>query len=120
MLRLVLIVTVLATLVGCGPKIQLNAEPVAFTGKLTKGGGPIGGVTLTLQPVEVGHPVPMTVGPDGSFSGQAVPGKYVYFVSSNEADAAAIDKVDAKYREADMGRAVVVKSDQKNYDIALD
>lgn len=120
MFRIAAMLLTVIAFCGCGPKVELNAEPVALSGKLTKGGAPIGGVLLTLQPTEVGHPVPMTVGTDGSFSGQAVPGKYVYYVSATEADATAIDKVDVKYRNADMSRFVTIKADQSSYDIALD
>lgn len=110
----------LALLVGCGPKVEMLAEPVAISGKLTGAGAPIGNVVLTLQPIEIGHPVIMQVGGDGSFTGNAIPGKYVYFISEREDDPGAIEKVAAKFREADMDRSVVVAADQPTVDLALD
>lgn len=118
--RLIFVCIGLAFLVGCGPKIEPLPEAVTVSGKLTSAGAPVGDVVLTLQPVELGHPVPMQVGADGSYSGKIVPGKYVYFVSAKEANPNAIDKVDAKYREADMSRTVTVAAGQASVDIALD
>lgn len=120
MSRLICVFIGLAFLAGCGPKIEMLAEPVSISGKLTAAGAPVGNVLLTLNPIERGHPVPMKVGPDGSFSGTAVPGKYVYMVSSNEDDPGAIDKVPAKYRDTDLTRTITVTADQSTIDIALD
>lgn len=118
--RLLVICIGLALLVGCGPKVEMLAEPVSISGKLTGGGTPIGNVVLTLQPIEIGHPVLLQVGGDGSFAGKAIPGKYVYFVTEKEDDPGAIEKVAAKFRDADMARTVVVVADQPTVDIALD
>jgi hypothetical protein len=96
------------------------AEPVAISGKLTVAGAPVGNVVLTLNPIEQGHPVPMKVGADGSFSGTAVPGKYVYFVSEEEENPAALEKVPTKFRDTDLSRTVVVAADQSTLDVALD
>ena len=90
--RLIVVCIGLAFLVGCGPKIEPLPEAVTVSGKLTSAGAPVGDVVLTLQPVELGHPVPMQVGADGSYSGKIVPGKYVYFVSAKEANPNAIDR----------------------------
>jgi hypothetical protein len=120
MIRLLSVLMGLAFLVGCGPKIEILAEPISISGKLTAASAPVGGVTLTLQPLERGHLLPMQVGPDGSFSGQVVPGKYAYFVTASEADPAAIEKVTAKFREADMTRTVTISAENSTVDIALD
>lgn len=110
----------LAFLAGCGPKIEMLADPVAISGKLTSAGAPVGNVLLTLNPIERGHPVPMQVGPDGSFSGQAIPGKYVYLVSAKEEDPSALEKVPTKYRDTDLSRTVTVSADTPAIDIAMD
>jgi hypothetical protein len=120
MIRLLTMLMGLAFLIGCGPKVEMLTDPISISGKLTSAGAPLGGVTLTLQPLEAGHLLPMQVGADGSFSGQAIPGKYAYFVTAGAADPAAIEKVAAKFREADLGRTVTISADKPTVDIALD
>jgi hypothetical protein len=120
MIRSIFLLLACVVFTGCGPKIEIMTEPMSISGKLTGAGAPVGGVLLTLQPLDTGHPVPLTVGPDGSFSGRAIPGKYTYYVAATEANATALDKVDAKYKEADLKRTIVIKSDSTTYDIALD
>jgi hypothetical protein len=120
MIRLLTMLMGLAFLIGCGPKIEMLTDPISISGKLTTGGAPLGGVSLTLQPLETGHPTQMQVGADGSFSGKVIPGKYTYFVSANEMDPTAIDKVGAKFRDADMTRTITISADKPTVDIALD
>lgn len=105
---------------GCGPKVDILTDPVSISGKLTKGGAPLGSVVLHLQPLEQGHPVPLQVGVDGSFSGRAVPGKYAYYVAAAEGNPEAMSSVDAKFKEADMGRTVIIKADQPTVDVSID
>lgn len=109
----------IALLVGCGPKIVLNSEPTSVSGKLTVAGTPIGNVLLTLQPLETGHPVPIKVGSDGSFSSQVIPGKYAYFVTPMEDKAGAIDKVPADFRQANLTRTVTVTAGQTTLELPL-
>jgi hypothetical protein len=120
MSRLIFVFIGLAFLAGCGPKIEMLTEPVSISGKLTAAGAPVGNVLLTLNPIEQGYPLPMQVGADGSFSGKAVPGKYVYAVSAKEDEPGSIDKVPAKYRDTDLTRTITVTADQSTIDIALD
>lgn len=64
--------------VGCGGPGQLEA-PVAFTGRVMDASGkPVKDIAVELQPLENGHPATLQVNADGSFSGEAVPGKYAY------------------------------------------
>jgi hypothetical protein len=119
MCRLCFAMLGLVLLAGCGPKIELKSDPVSVSGKLTLSGGAVGDVLLTLQPLDNGHMVPMKVGADGSFSGKVIPGKYAYFVTANEDNPGAIDKVPADFRQASMDRTVTVSSGQSTLDIPL-
>jgi hypothetical protein len=105
---------------GCAPKVELLNEPVGVSGKLTKSGQPLGNVTLMLQPLEKGHPVPLKVGADGSYKGSVVPGKYAYFLMPlDEANAAVLNGVDASLKEANMQRTIALQPGQNQMDVAL-
>lgn len=119
MFRLSFALMGLVLLTGCGPRIEMKSDPVSVSGKLTVSGGAVGDVVLTLQPLDHGHLVPMTVGTDGSFSGKVIPGKYAYFVSANEDNPGAIDKVPADFRQASMDRTITVTSGQSTLNVDL-
>lgn len=120
MIRWMPVLMGLALLIGCGPKVEIRTDPVAVTGKLTVAGAPVGPVTLTFQPLDAGQFVPMKIEADGAISGKLIPGKYAYFVTAREEDPAAIEKVAAKFREADLNRTVTISADKSTIDIALD
>ena len=103
---------------GCQYKVPLMPAPVEVTGKLTKGGQPFGDVILMLQPLQTGHPVPLTVKPDGSFKGSIVPGKYAYYITPVESSSA-IDSVDASFKEASMSRTVTIEPGQSQLDVGI-
>ena len=120
MLRLVLLLALACVSIGCQSKVALLNTPVDVVGKLTKAGKPVGNLTLTLQPLETGHMVPMKVGGDGSFKGNIVPGKYAYFISANEdGGESALQGLDASLKEANMQRTVTVKADQPSLEVTL-
>ncbi|MBU6236336.1 MAG: hypothetical protein KGQ51_00825 [Planctomycetes bacterium] len=120
MSRWIAVLAGLALLIGCGPKVEMNQGPVSVSGKLTASGAAVGDVLLTLQPLDTGHVVPISVGADGSFRGEVIPGKYAYYVTANEGKPGAIDKVPADFRQASMTRTVTVSAGQSTLDIALD
>ena len=99
--RLVVVLFVGVALIGCQYKVPLMNTPMDVSGKLTKGGQPLGSVTLMLQPLETGHPVPLAVGNDGSFKGTIIPGKYAYFLVAKEDGSSNLNGVDksAVFRE---------------------
>ena len=119
-LRSFLVLGLICLFSGCAPKVELLGEPVSVSGKLTKSGQPLGNVTLMLQPLEKGHPVPLKVGADGSYKGSVVPGKYAYFLMPlDEANAAVLNGVDASLKEANMQRIIALQPDQNQMDVAL-
>ncbi|MFY7893074.1 MAG: hypothetical protein ACOVOJ_10310 [Pirellula sp.] len=119
-LRSFLVLGLICLFSGCAPKVELLNEPVSVSGKLTKSGQPLGNVTLMLQPLEKGHPVPLKVGADGSYKGSVVPGKYAYFLMPlDEANAAVLNGVDASLKEANMQRIIALQPGQNQMDVAL-
>ncbi len=106
---------------GCGYSVSMKGEPVNVSGKLSSGGAPLGGITVTFQPLEDGHVAPIKVNTDGSFSGKMVPGKYAYYIAdSSNSDAEAMAKVPVKYREPDMGRTISVRPDNSTFELTFD
>jgi len=120
MLRLLLLLALTCVSIGCQSNVPLMNTPVDVVGKLTKAGKPVGNLTLTLQPLETGHMVPMKVGADGSFKGNIVPGKYAYFISANEdGGESALQGLDGSLKEANMQRTVTVQAGQANLEVTL-
>ena len=120
MLRLLLVLALACVSIGCQSKVPLMNTPVDVVGKLTKAGTPVGNVTLTLQPLETGHMVPMKVGADGSFKGNIVPGKYAYYLSASEdGGESALQGIDASLKEANMQRTVTVQAGQSSLEVNL-
>jgi len=118
--RLLLLCVFAFAFSGCAYKADLISEPVEIQGKLTKSGQPLGDVTLMLQPLQVGHPVPMKVSTSGAFKGSVVPGKYAYFLVVNESsDPASQGSIDASLKEANMQRTVTVEPGQTTLNVEL-
>ena len=114
-MRSICLMLLLSLIVGCGSAATPMAASTTIKGKLESSGKPVGGVLLTLQPLGEGHPVPMEVAADGSFTGDVVPGNYVYYVGKSAAKSTknpdqAIKQVNEKFHQADMSRKVTVKS----------
>jgi hypothetical protein len=110
-MRFAILLLMLMVLPACGPTVKPMGDMITAKGKLSKGGAPVGNVTLTLQPLGNGHLAPLAVGTDGAFQGSLVPGKYAWFVGKSEAaeSKATLESIDPKFYEADMGRTVEVK-----------
>lgn len=121
-MRNLLLILSLVGFVGCSASGTPMPASSVVKGKLeTKAGKPIGNVLLTLQPLGDGHPAPLQVAEDGTFSGEIVPGKYAYYVAKSSAKNAeqALKQVDAKYYESSMTRTVQVQAG-KELRIALE
>lgn len=115
-MRTLLLIFLLGLSFGCGSAGTPMAEMTAIKGKLANSGGkPIGGVLLTLHPLEGQHPTYLQVADDGTFKGDAVTGKYAYFVGKSTAKNSEkkLKQVDAKYYGADLARTVVVQAGQE-------
>ncbi len=104
--------------VGCGGPGQV-AEPVHIEGQVTLADGrPVKDVMLTLQPTHAGRMAGLKLGPDGSFRGEVVPGRYAYCVSEQEGKTpaerqrygAAFKAIPEKYRSANMEHVVQISS----------
>ncbi len=98
--------------IGCSSKPSLRNESEKVTGKLSQGDGKaVGNVGLTLQPLDNGFVTTFQVAEDGTFQGEAIPGKYAYFVGKSNAKNGdqALKKIDAQFLEARMNRTVDVE-----------
>ena len=121
-MRTLLLIALLGLSTGCGSAAIPMGAMTTVQGKLeTSAGKPVGGVLLTLQPLGDGHPAPMEVAENGTFKGEAVPGKYAYYVGKSSAKNGeqSLKQVNDKYQKADMRRTVTVQAGQE-LRIALD
>lgn len=114
-----MVAAMFVALVGCGGPASI-ADPVEVKGTVKlPDGRPVKGVILTLQPLDGGHMAGLKVGPDGTFSGKVIPGRYSFFFTmipprSDEDDVeslrAALQVIPQAYREAHMDHTVKVPS----------
>ena len=107
--------------IGCSQPTRLHEAPINVTGKVSQGGQAVGDVQVSFQPLQHGHPVSLPVSADGTFQGELIPGNYAYFVSKTATpkSEAVIKKIDPKYLEASLTRAIDVQPGQE-LTIALD
>lgn len=81
------LVLFLALFAGCQPSLDLgtNPDPVDITGSVSKGGTPLTGLRLNLQPIDNGLPAAIDI-KDGKISAKVTPGKYTWYISGDEKD----------------------------------
>ena len=78
--QLVLIPCLLWWLSGCEPHGRSLPPYESFAGRaLTVDGKALTDVVVVLQPISKGYEIEMEVDAEGRFSGEGVPGKYVYY-----------------------------------------
>ncbi len=83
-----------------------------MTGKVVlSDGSPFKGGSITLQPMETGHPVTFKLDKEGSLKGEIIPGKFMYFVPEN-VDPASIKTLDKKFLTPDVARFTVVSASE--------
>jgi hypothetical protein len=112
----VLAVAACLAAVGCDYNPGQVSDPVDIRGKVTMGGQPVADVYLVLQPMEKGYQTNLKLGPDGSFTGQAVPGKYMYYFHPMDSKSpgeqsklnAAYNRIPDAYRSPNLERSVSV------------
>ncbi len=112
MKNLFLILTLMLS-VGCGTATTPMPAPTAIKGKVElTGGKPASGLLLNLYPLEGQHPGVFDVAEDGSFKGEAISGKYSYFVTKGSAKNSeqTLKLVNAKFYSADLARTFVIKA----------
>ena len=112
-MRSFLLILTLILSVGCGTSVTPMPAPTAIQGKLELSSGkPAGGLALNLYPLEGQHPGVYDVAEDGSFKGEAISGKYSYFVTKGSAKNSeqSLKLVNPKLREPDLTRTIVVKA----------
>jgi len=129
MTRVVLIVSaaIAIGLSGCGRSAGQVSDPVKVTGQVIMANGqPVKDVVLTLQPVSKGQMAGFILDAEGKFTGEAVPGKYAYYISPMEGKTEAVRKTEAalkgipeNYRAASMDRTVEVTSSGTDLQIKL-
>jgi hypothetical protein len=107
--------TAIAATLGCAPAPTLKGAPAAFTGKLSRAGRPVRDVMISFHPLDHGHLCSFPVKSDGTFQGELISGNYAYYVSPspNPASAAAMQRIDVKYREPDLKRTIAVDAGQQ-------
>lgn len=108
---LILLLTMFG-LVGCSGQPEMRPDPIEVKGtvKLPGGASPKD-LTVTFQPQQNTPPGGTKVGPDGSFSLQLTPGKYiVYFQDEANARVPAYKSVPESYRTPREGNIVSVSS----------
>jgi len=112
-MRSFLLILSLALSVGCGTSVTPMPGPTAIKGKLELSSGkPASGLVFNLYPLEGQHPGVFEVAEDGTFKGEAISGKYTYFVTkgSSKTSEQTLKAVNPKLYEADLARAIVVKA----------
>jgi len=112
-MRSFLLILILALSVGCGTSVTPMAAPTAVKGKLELSSGkPAGGLVFNLYPLEGQHPRVFEVAEDGTFKGEAISGKYTYFVTkgSSKNSVQTMKLVSPKLYEPDGTRTIFVKA----------
>jgi hypothetical protein len=112
-MRLLMIWMLTLVLVGCSSEVKLKEAPVSVSGKVSHSGQPLGGILMTLQPLDNGHVREFPVKKDGTFGGELVSGEYAYYVARPNGAAHAPSNLSAKYFEADLSRTVTVEPGQQ-------
>ena len=117
----ILVVAILVLMAGCSQSPALRQAPVSVSGRVSKGGQPVGNVVVSFHPLDQGHLRSLPVNSDGTFAGELIAGNYAYYVgpSSAPTSQATLARIDAKYYEPDLGRSVAVEPG-KELVIALD
>lgn len=111
-----LIPLVVLVMLGCG-KIEQNPDPVDVSGRVTLRGGPVGDVTLNLQPTGKGSQAALPV-KGGAFQGKVTPGRYTYYISQGP-NAASFQAIPEKYHTGSLDRQIDV-SEGNTLTITLD
>jgi hypothetical protein len=111
MLRNGLSLVFVALIIGCSGQPGQIGPSSMFTGKLTAAdGAPLGNVLLTLQPLEIGHPVLLEVDAGGGFQGEGIPGEYAYFVGKPSGAKAvrnvSLSRLPSDFLEPSMNRTI--------------
>lgn len=98
-------------LVGCGSEAKLKKAPVSVSGKVMRSGHPCGGMTMILQPLSDGHVRELSIGKDGRFQGELIPGEYAYYVAKPAVRQVtpATGRIAPKHFEADLSKTVIVE-----------
>src|SRR5262245_29709212 len=116
MLRKVLFFALVLGPVGCGGP-DMRSDPTPVSGQVSfSDGRPVSNLKLSLQPLDQGHPIALDLGADGRFSGNLIPGRYAYCITTPDAKTpterqkyeAALRAIPEKYRTASKGHMVKV------------
>lgn len=97
---------------GCSRRIDpgpTNPEPVEITGKLTRAGKPVSGVTIFFQTTGQGGTQAAMPVKNGEFKGVIMPGTYTYSIQEGD-DPKAFEAIPKQYYQGDLNRTVEVSA----------
>jgi hypothetical protein len=96
-------------LVGCSGSPDLRPEPVDVKVTIKPPAGSAKDLTVSFNPTEDGLPIGGKVGPGGTVTVKAIPGKYiVFFPEDSNASIPAYKQVPARYRTANQDHVVTL------------
>lgn len=103
----------LLALVGCGPSIRSAGVVEKFQGQaIASDGKPLANVLVILQPTEAGFEIELEANAEGKFSGEGIPGKYIYYFAESKRGKAKLPKgLPSSFLEPKMEHLVSVQSE---------
>ncbi len=103
------------SLAGCGASVHSAGEVEKIHGKVvTADGKPIPNVLLVLQPTESGYVTELEVDKEGEFTGEAISGKYVFYLNPSKVSKKPLPKtIPASFSEPKMENRIDVKHGQE-------
>jgi hypothetical protein len=106
----------LAYVAGCGPTIRSVGTVEKFQGQaLNSDGKPLANILVILQPTQRGYEIELEANSEGKFSGEGIPGEYVYYFAESKRSKAKLPKgLPSSFLEPKMEHLVSV---QPNADV---
>lgn len=105
-LQLVMFVSGFSFLLGCGPEIVQNPNPVEVTFQVAMGESPLDGVVLNLQPIGNGLQCQAPVA-KGEAKTMVTPGSYTYFFTEGKSEAA-FKKIPEAFQKGSLDRKIEI------------
>jgi hypothetical protein len=106
-----LLVAIALGAIGCTDAPKLREESLSISGRVLRGGKPVGNIVVSFHPLDSGHLKSLPVNTDGTFDGELIGGNYSYYVGQSLAanSLAALKRIDPKYYQPDLERNINVE-----------